>query len=49
VPFIDILDLLKEAFSFAKLSKNFQVAKTNVKDLGLDYKKIRACPNNCMP
>ena len=48
VAFNDLLYLLKEAFPFAKLPKNFQEAKSIVRDLGLDYKKIHACPNDCM-
>ena len=48
VAFNDLLDLLKEAFPFAKFPKNFQEAKSIVRDLGLDYKKIHACPNDCM-
>jgi len=43
VAFNDILGLLKEAFPFTKLPKNFQEAKSIVRDLGLDYKKIHAC------
>jgi len=48
VAFNDLLELLKEAFSDAKLPKNFNEAKNIGRDLGLDYKKIDACPNDCM-
>ena len=48
VAFNDLLDLLKEAFPFAKLPKNFQEAKNIIRDLGLDFKKIHACRNDCM-
>jgi len=44
----DLLNLLKEAFPFAKLPKNFQEAKYIIQDLGLDHKKIHACPKDCM-
>ena len=46
--FNDLLGLLKEAFPFAKLLKNFQEDKNIIRDLGIDYKKMYACPNDCM-
>ncbi|XP_070009153.1 uncharacterized protein [Nicotiana sylvestris] len=48
VAFSDLLDLIKEAFPFAKLPESFHKAKNMIKDLGLHYDKIHACPNNCM-
>lgn len=32
----------------AKLPKDYLEGKTIIKDLGLGYEKIDACPNNCM-
>ena len=34
--------------SDAKLPKDHYKAKKTVRDLGLDYEKIHACPNACM-
>ncbi|XP_019253851.1 PREDICTED: uncharacterized protein LOC109232539 [Nicotiana attenuata] len=48
VAFTDILDLLKEAFPFAQLPESFYKAKSMIKDLGLHYEKMHACPNDCM-
>jgi len=48
VAFTDLLDLLKEAFPFAQLPESFNKAKKIIKDLGLGYDKIHACPNDCM-
>ncbi|KAK6782174.1 hypothetical protein RDI58_019970 [Solanum bulbocastanum] len=48
VAFTNLLDLLKEAFPFAQLPKSFNKAKKIIKDLGLGYDKIHACPNDCM-
>ena len=48
VAFDDLLQLLKEMIPEAKLPANFTQAKNIVRDLGLDYKKIPACPNDCM-
>lgn len=36
------------AFLFAKLPTSFYAAQKMVKRLGLDYKQIHACPNDCM-
>lgn len=47
IAFDDLLELLREAFPDAKLPKSFIEAKNIVKDLGIDYKKIHACPNDC--
>ena len=41
-------ELLSEAFEFAKISKSFYEAKKVIKKLGLTYKKIDMCPNDCM-
>nr|XP_033512423.1 uncharacterized protein LOC104097825 [Nicotiana tomentosiformis] len=48
VAFSDLLELIKEAFSFAQVPESFNKARNMIKDLGLHYKKIHACPNNCM-
>ncbi|XP_044499442.1 uncharacterized protein LOC123220908 [Mangifera indica] len=48
VAITNILELLREAFPHAKLPTSFNVAKKMVKDLGLEYQKIHACPNDCM-
>ncbi|XP_021852238.2 uncharacterized protein [Spinacia oleracea] len=46
VAFVDLLELLKEAFPMAQLPKSYYESKNIVKDLGLDYKRIHACPND---
>ena len=46
--FGDILGLIREAFPQAHIPLSFNAAKNIIRDLGLDYKKIHACPNNCM-
>ncbi|XP_070019670.1 uncharacterized protein [Nicotiana sylvestris] len=46
--FSDLLELLKEAFPLAKLPESFNKVKNMIKDLGLHYEKIHACPNDCM-
>ncbi|XP_063942812.1 uncharacterized protein LOC108203257 [Daucus carota subsp. sativus] len=46
--FSGILQLLKEAFPNVNLPSYFSVAKKMIRDLGLDYEKIHACPNDCM-
>jgi len=43
-----VLDLLKEAFTHAKLPGSFKYIKTFIRKLGLTYESIHACPNNCM-
>ncbi|WVZ02274.1 hypothetical protein V8G54_023080 [Vigna mungo] len=43
-----ILDLLRDAFSEAKLPLSFYEAKKIINKLGLNYTKIDACPNDCM-
>ena len=43
-----MLDLLREAFSFAHIPESFQKEKNVRKDLGLDYQKMHACHNDCM-
>ncbi|KAL3810174.1 hypothetical protein ACJIZ3_000048 [Penstemon smallii] len=44
-----MLNLLRESFpEGAQLPKNYYETKTILKDLGLDYKKIDACKNDCM-
>ena len=46
--FGEILQLLKEVVPYINVPDSFNSAKTIIKDLGLDYKKIHACPNDCM-
>ncbi|CAH1421293.1 unnamed protein product [Lactuca virosa] len=48
VAFNDLLQLFQEVIPEAKLPTSFTQAKNIVKDLGLDYKKIPTCPNDCM-
>ncbi|WVZ03365.1 hypothetical protein V8G54_024171 [Vigna mungo] len=43
-----ILDLLRDAFSEAKLPLSFYEAKKIINKLGLNYTKIGASPNHCM-
>lgn len=43
-----ILELLKDAFEFAKIPSSFYEAKKIINKLGLNYIKIPACPNDCM-
>ncbi|XP_074356639.1 uncharacterized protein LOC141696392 [Apium graveolens] len=43
-----ILKLIKEAFPDVNLPSSFKVAKNMIRELGLDYQKIHACPNDCM-
>ncbi|XP_057761025.1 uncharacterized protein LOC130981442 [Arachis stenosperma] len=46
--FTSLLKLLKEAIPNLNLPSSFNKAKAMVRDLGLDYKKIDACPNDSM-
>ncbi|GAB2275877.1 hypothetical protein Dimus_039158 [Dionaea muscipula] len=47
--FEDLLNLFKEVLpTEAHLPGSFNEAQKVVKELGLDYKKIHACPNDCM-
>ena len=46
--FSDLLILIKEAFPEANVPISFTATKNIIKDLGLDYQKIHACPNSCM-
>ena len=46
--FGDLLDIIKEAFPEAQLPSSFNATKKIIKDLGLHYEKIHACPNDCM-
>ncbi|OIT20623.1 hypothetical protein A4A49_63398, partial [Nicotiana attenuata] len=43
-----ILDLLRDAFTFARIPNSFYEAKKTISKLCLDYIKIGACPNDCM-
>ncbi|XP_004499726.1 uncharacterized protein [Cicer arietinum] len=43
-----IIELLNDAFPYAKLPTSFYEAKKMIKMLSLSYEKIHACPNNCM-
>ncbi|XP_021775717.1 uncharacterized protein LOC110739569 [Chenopodium quinoa] len=46
--FDGLMKLQCAAFPFAKLPTSFHHAKKMVKNLGLNYKRINACPNDCM-
>ncbi|XP_019256476.1 PREDICTED: uncharacterized protein LOC109234890 [Nicotiana attenuata] len=46
--FTSLLELLKEAMPDLNIPISYNKAKSMVKDLGLDYEKIDACPNDCM-
>ncbi|XP_074359763.1 uncharacterized protein LOC141699855 [Apium graveolens] len=46
--FGDILELIRDAFPEENIPLSFYAAKNVIKELGLDYKKIHACPNHCM-
>ncbi|XP_074322756.1 uncharacterized protein LOC141659726 [Apium graveolens] len=46
--FGDLLELIKDAFPEAHIPLSFNASKNVIKDLGLDYQRIHACPNNCM-
>ncbi|XP_016544252.2 uncharacterized protein LOC107844322 [Capsicum annuum] len=48
VAFLDLLVLIKEAFPLALIPESFNKAKNVIRDLGPDYEKIHACPNDCM-
>ncbi|KAK6782459.1 hypothetical protein RDI58_020255 [Solanum bulbocastanum] len=43
-----ILDLLRDAFKFAKIPDSFYEAKKTTNKLSLDYINIDVCPNDCM-
>ncbi|XP_004509963.1 uncharacterized protein [Cicer arietinum] len=43
-----LLELLKEVMPSLNIPDTFNKTKGMIKDLGLDYKKIDACPNDCM-
>ena len=43
-----VLDLMKEAFSHAKLLDSFNDMKKVIRKLGMTYESIHACPNDCM-
>jgi len=43
-----LLELLKEVMPNLNIPLSFNKTKSMIRDLGLDYKKIDACPNNCM-
>ncbi|XP_019233784.1 PREDICTED: uncharacterized protein LOC109214325 [Nicotiana attenuata] len=46
--FTSLLELLKEAMPELNIPLSCNNSKSFVKNLGLDYKKIDACPNDCM-
>ncbi|XP_074337516.1 uncharacterized protein LOC141674713 [Apium graveolens] len=46
--FGDLLELIKDVFPEAHIPLSFNMAKNVIKDLGLDYQRIHACPNNCI-
>ena len=43
-----LLELLGDAFPQAEFPPSFYEAKKIINKLGLNYKKIDACPNDCM-
>ena len=43
-----IIELLRDAFEVAKLPLSFYEAKKTINKLGLNFKRIHACPNDCM-
>ncbi|XP_020967427.1 uncharacterized protein LOC110266762 [Arachis ipaensis] len=43
-----ILELLGDAFEHAQILKTLHDAKRIIRKLGIEYKKIDACPNDCM-
>ena len=46
--FGDLLEFLREAFPQAHIPLSFNSANNIIRDIGLDYEKIHACPNDCM-
>ena len=46
--FTSLLELLKEAIPELNIPQSYNKTKSMVKNLGLDYDKIDACPNDCM-
>ncbi|XP_025640500.1 uncharacterized protein [Arachis hypogaea] len=46
--FTALLELLKEAIPHLNIPDSFNKIKAMVKDLGLGYNKIHACPNDCV-
>lgn len=46
--FGELLGLIKDAFPEANMPLSFNAAKDMIRDLGLHYEKIHACPNSCM-
>ncbi|XP_058746586.1 uncharacterized protein LOC131619515 [Vicia villosa] len=46
--FTALLELLKEAMPDLNIPESFYKTKAMISGLGLDYKKIDACPNDCM-
>ncbi|XP_076919476.1 uncharacterized protein LOC143580283 [Bidens hawaiensis] len=46
--FDEMLQFLQKMIPEAKLPASFTQAKKFTRDIGLDYKKIHACPNDCM-
>jgi len=43
-----ILELLTDAFEYAKFPSSFYEAKKVIQKLGLNYTKIDVCPKTCM-
>ncbi|KAL4374177.1 hypothetical protein AHAS_Ahas05G0155700 [Arachis hypogaea] len=46
--FTSLLELLKEAMLEINIPPSFHNTKAMIRDLGLDYKKRDACPNDCL-
>jgi len=46
--FTDLLQLLKEVMPYFNIPEPFNKTNSMITDLGFDYKKIHACPKDCM-
>ncbi|WMV18167.1 hypothetical protein MTR67_011552 [Solanum verrucosum] len=46
--FTSLLELLKEVMPELNILPSYNKTKSMVKNLGIDYEKIDACPNDCM-
>jgi len=46
--FTELLQWPKEVMPNLNIPQSFHKTKTMISDLGLDYKKIHACPKDCM-
>lgn len=46
--FTSLLELLKESMPLLNVPDSYNKTRGMIRDLGLDYSKIDACPNDCM-